>query len=263
MPPIIIDDAAIQRFNALPRPQRTASGGPKNHWHFDLRYIYLHPPSHLFFLVQPDSRYIHSEGLPLNKKAGFSGIVFFPEFSTAAASEVCKALIHSFLDGFGEYGIKHTPPKLYAPWSLSTEDASLARAVEREFRRLGVRSELCQIRTMSHRQANSDEAFNNLWDTLTLASGFSGNDRKALAPPHAINFSNMQSEAWTNVPPSQNLKIMQYAQEFYNSGLVTSQTDLAQNMRDANQLIGSKSSRQVEMDADEGNADSALEYALR
>jgi hypothetical protein len=70
---------SVQSFNALHQPRLSPSGLP-NHWHFDLRYIALNPtPSHVLFLVQLDSGYIHSERLPL-------------------VSHVTKAELHSSLN---------------------------------------------------------------------------------------------------------------------------------------------------------------------
>jgi hypothetical protein len=103
---------SIKSFNALPRKPLGPSGLP-NHWHFDLRYIPLDPPSHLLFLVQLDSLYIHSERLPLDTSA--SGIGYFPETGAEAAPEIVKALIHSFVHNVGLNKFEPNPPPAFAP----------------------------------------------------------------------------------------------------------------------------------------------------
>ncbi|RDB30343.1 hypothetical protein Hypma_007261 [Hypsizygus marmoreus] len=61
----------VKAYNALPRPPLAPSGMVPNHcqWHFDLRYIALEPPSHVLFLVQLESSFVHSEHLPLTPTA--------------------------------------------------------------------------------------------------------------------------------------------------------------------------------------------------
>lgn len=141
------------------------SGRVNNHWHFDLRYVYLEPPAHLVFIVQPESSFIHSERLPSNSSKD-DGIAFFPESARDAAPEVCKALIYSFLDGFGAHCFGQ-PMVPYGPWSLSTEDRALVDAVGKEFKRLGVRSEFHEIKVLTQDQSHSDKAFFNFWNRLS------------------------------------------------------------------------------------------------
>ncbi|KAK0193676.1 hypothetical protein F5146DRAFT_1134465 [Armillaria mellea] len=121
----------VARFNALPRLSRAPSGQVANEWHFDIRFIHLDPPSHLLFIMQPESTFIHTEML------GSKPMMFFPEAEKDAAPEVVRGLIRAFLTSFGDIGM--TP---LAPWKLTIEDANLATAVGAEFKRLGVRKEL-------------------------------------------------------------------------------------------------------------------------
>ncbi|KAJ7651178.1 hypothetical protein FB45DRAFT_32119, partial [Roridomyces roridus] len=128
----------VKAFKGLPRSTRTPSGKVANIWHFDLRYIHLSPPSHVLFLFQPGSSFVHQELIPCDKNPGESGIIFSPENAKAAAPELAKALMHAFVDGLGNkqmMGDRAPPP--YAPWKLSTESRDIAKMVGESRRRPG------------------------------------------------------------------------------------------------------------------------------
>jgi hypothetical protein len=156
----------VKSFNALPRNPRAPSGFVPNEWHFDIRYIHIEPtPSHVLFLLQPQSQYIHLERLPLGLSPRSSGIAFFPESGKEAAPELVKGLLHSFVNNLG---LKPGEKIFEAPWKLSTESKGLAEVVGEEFKRLGVRAEALWTIGVSFSPVNdlARMVFEDYFDTL-------------------------------------------------------------------------------------------------
>ncbi|KAJ7180705.1 hypothetical protein C8R46DRAFT_1070334 [Mycena filopes] len=263
-----IDAKAVRKFNQLPRRPRAPSGLVDNHWHFDLRFVYLEPPCHVLFLIQPESTYSHQARLPLGIPTDSTTILFFPENGAEAAPEVAKALIHSFLDGFGAHKFERKPPPLYAPWTLSTDDSELALAVGTEFKRMGVKEELCKIGVTKAHVKTANEVFNRIWASMTL--GF-GALQKALIPPEGINFSVLKPAPWgepEGLEPFE--QAMKYAQISGQVGLESRKLSNSQithrmpgQIEAASSLLESKSTKQVQMEADTGDDAAALDYAVR
>ena len=125
--------------------QHFASQATLAHWSSQRLAFRLtfHSLSHLLFLLQLDSSFIHTERLPLGTSDSddpMSGMRFFPESGTEAAPEASKAIIHSFLNSFGCHNFVLNPPPPSAPWKLTTGDPQLAVAVGNEFKKIGVRA---------------------------------------------------------------------------------------------------------------------------
>jgi hypothetical protein len=164
-------DDMIKKFNALPRNPKSPSGLVPNEWHFDIRYIFLEPtPSHILFILQPDSRYVHFERLPVGVANDASGMAFFPESAAAAAPAIARALVHAFVDNMGRH--KHpNPPPASAPWALMTEESALATAVASELKTLGVAAPgLHSIKPTPERTvAIATESFKKLFTRLCPA----------------------------------------------------------------------------------------------
>jgi hypothetical protein len=272
---------SVESFNALPQPQRLFSGLP-NHWHFDLRYIPLEPtPSHLLFLVQLDSGYIHGERLPLGIPHHQSGIAFFPESGTEAAQELSKAILHAFVDGFVDHKIKPHPSRPFAPLTLTTEDPDLAKAVGEEFTKIGIRRQLCHIGVAKGKALQiADAAFEGFWKSLKARIGFTGIVAAALAMPNSITFHNFHPKTTTTTAHLEDdsddedsvetMKAVRYVQRLSSSRPISLKMDfydLGQNAMNEVQtvraLFKTKSSEAVKKEADEGNAESAIDYALR
>jgi hypothetical protein len=265
MPRIKIDEAAIRKFNALPRQPRAPSGLVGNHWHFDLRFIYLEPHAHVLFLVQPESAFIHSERLPLGIPDESTALLFFPESGAEAAPEVAKALVHAFLDSFGGPG----SPRAFAPWTLSTYDRELATEVGKEFKHLGIREELCSIRATKAHQQTADKAFEGFWERLTQSIELPL--RRAMHPPDNINFSILKPKPWgetKELDPMQ--KALKYAQTFHQVGLEArrlSNSQISSKMMEDTQAamrhLESTSIEEIQKKADAGDTTAALDYAVR
>ncbi|KAJ7654376.1 hypothetical protein DFH06DRAFT_1202196, partial [Mycena polygramma] len=265
-----IDAAAIAKFNALPRPPRAPSGLVGNHWHFDLRFIYLDPPGHVLFLVQPESAYIHSERLPLGIPNKAETLLFFPESGAEAAPEVAKALIHSFLDSFGLNKVMPNAPPPYAPWSLATDDRELASAVSKEFKRLGVKEELCSIRATKCYLKAADKAFTGYWEKLTQSMGLPAITRMAMNAPEGINFSILKPKPWGENDMDSMNQALKYAQTWSQVELETrrlSNSEISSRLTEqvgaAMDLLNSKPSQEVQKEADAGDDAAALNYAIR
>ena len=266
---------SVKSFNDLPQPRLSPSGLP-NHWHFDLRYIALEPtPSHVLFLVQLDSGYIHSERLPLGISPGESGIAFFPESGTEAAPEVSKALLHAFVDGFGTHRFTLNPPPPFSPWKLTTEDPDLAKLVIQEFKEIGVRNQLCNITVVKGKALEiAHTAFDGFWKGLKSQIGVTGVVSAALTTPSSITFHDFHRQTTTTRLGDDSdgdsvgtTKAIGYVQRISSTRPISVNMDQGQNIIEEVQtvmeLFKTKSSEVARKEADEGNAESAIDYALR
>jgi hypothetical protein len=127
--------ALVQEFNRLPRTPKIPSGFADNHWQFALQHVPLDPPGDLLHLVNPETRFNHSEGP-----------VEIPHSASVAAQAniVLRLLLKAFIRPIGEKS--HDRWMLpYAPWTWGTADKALAKALETRMRSVGVREELCKI----------------------------------------------------------------------------------------------------------------------
>ncbi|KAF5373261.1 hypothetical protein D9615_007477 [Tricholomella constricta] len=274
-PPTIMSFTAksVKQFNALPRNPRAPSGRVSNNWHFDVRYIPLEPtPSHVLFLVQLESSYIHTERLPLDLPSQSSGITFFPETGADAAPEVSKALICFFLNKYGNHRSSGKAPDAHAPWKLTTEDATLAEAVGAEFERLGVRTELCKVDVVKGRSLTlAQEAFASFWSTFKKQCGITVAVSAALSMPESIVFKNLRLQPWVgDVNDDENTKALAYTQRLITARPLSQEAppsavgeDVMKQLRLNLMLIESKSIGVVREEADEGNGESAIDLALR
>lgn len=258
---------SVESFNALPQPRLTPSGLP-NHWHFDLRYISLDPtPSHVLFLVQLDSGYIHNERLPLGISPRETGIAFFPESGIEAAPEVTKALLHAFVNGFGF--------KQFSPWKFTTEDPDLAKAVREEFRKIGVRGQLCNINVIKGKALEiAHTAFDGFWQGLKAQIGITGIVAAAFKAPYSITFHDFHPNTTTtrlgdNSDKDSIKKALRYVERFSSSHPIPVEIDpydgqnVMKEIQIIKELLKTKSLEVVRKEADEGNAESAIDYALR
>jgi hypothetical protein len=263
---------SVKIFNTLPRKPLSPSGLP-NHWHFDLRYIPLDPtPSHLLFLVQLDSSYIHSERLPLDTPSTTSGLAYFPETGAEAAPEIAKALIRSFAHNFGLQKFEPNPPPAFAPWKFTTEDPQLAIAVADEFKKIGVRDELCKVHVVKGKPlVDAQKAFDGFWKSLKTQIGLTGLAGNAVVTPDSIGFHNYRPAAWVeHVNDDDTQKACAYAQRLSSTRPISVEIDprdagekMMNELRIVLELINTKSAVEVRAQADAGNAEAAIDYALR
>ena len=259
----------------MPQPRLSPSGLP-NHWHFDLRYIALEPtPSHVLFLVQLDSGYVHSECLPLGISPRESGIPFFPESGIEAAPEVSKALLHASVNGFGTHRFEPNPPPLFSPWKFTTEDPDLAKAVREEFKKIGVRDQLCNINVLKGKALEiAHTAFDAFWKGL----GVTGSVAAALTTPNSITFHDFHPKTTTtrlgddsdDDDSIETMKAIGYVRRLSSSHPISVKMDpydkgqnTMKEVQGIMELFKTKSSEVVRKEADEGNAESAIDYALR
>ncbi|KAG6915691.1 hypothetical protein DXG01_010419 [Tephrocybe rancida] len=261
---------SVKAFNKLPRPLRSPSGKAPNHWHFDLRYVTLEPPAHILFIVQLDTSYVHIENLPHDTPRDHS-LMYFPESGTAAAPVVCRALIHSFLESLGAKTPAKNAPAPYAPYKLTTEERSLAKAVEKEFKRMGVRDELCEIETISGRPLiTAQNAFNKIWRSFVQMKGLTGIAASLMKAPEPIGFATLRLSRWpkdleTRDPVELN-RAMYYTRQLSALQPVDNDTppmDIKQAISGVMDLLSRKSLAVVRAEADAGSAMSAIDYALR
>lgn len=153
----------ISNFNALPRPAQAPSGIVPNHWNISIRHVPVSPPGDLVFLVQPDSRYVHSEG-PIQKVEGQPrGHVLNPK-SLVTLQTIARLIIKAFVEGMGA-GNAITPT---APWSWKTNDPNFARRIVKVMADMGVREDLMNMMMADANElAACDEAWQSLRDHMT------------------------------------------------------------------------------------------------
>lgn len=124
----------VETYNSLPRPKLSPSGAVPNHWHFSIRHVPLEPPGDLLFILNPGSRYIHVEG-PVP--------VLSSQPLAVQANIIAPLLVKAFVSGMG--APSSTPRS--APYTWSTTNMELARAVSRKLSELGVKEEITKIGT--------------------------------------------------------------------------------------------------------------------
>ncbi|KAF9065553.1 hypothetical protein BDP27DRAFT_1424755 [Rhodocollybia butyracea] len=282
----------VKRYNALPRKALAPSGRVPNVWHFDLRYIPISPPSHTLFIVQKESHFIANEVLPLGKKPSDAGLSYFPETAKEASHEICLGLMHAFLTMFTEEipgsttdGLK-TSPNALAPWKLTTDDRSLAQAVEEQFKALGVNPDRCKVECVNLVSFAQVE-FDNFYQGLKGMLGVSDFVKATLVTPQCIGFSNAippDPKAWSRSGPSSGHddeemsgvnSILGYIHEFMNNeplpvnedGAAGGSTHLSSRIQQSfghiKTMLETTTLKDVCKKADRGDAQQAVDAALR
>ncbi|KAF7370569.1 hypothetical protein MSAN_00689300 [Mycena sanguinolenta] len=214
--------------------------------------------------------YIHSERLPHGIKKSTT-LLFFPESGAEAAPEVAKALIHTFPDSFGRSGRNPAVPHVPGPLTLSTEDRELAVEVSKEFKRLGIREELCNVRATKTHIKTADKAFLELWSILLKEVGLPPLLMRTMAPPDGIDFSVMRSKPWGEKESADEMEqALKYAQELQRVGIEARRMSNSQisagimeQVQTTMEFLKSKSTEEAQKEADDGDDASALDYAIR
>ena len=152
-------------FNALPRPVQTPSGLVPNHWNISIRHVTLFPPGDLVFLVQPDSRYVHSEGPIQIVEGQVPGHKLNPK-SLVTLQTIARLIMKAFVEAMG--GVSAS-----VPWSWATNDSNFARRIMKVMTDMGIRNDLLNMVVADRDElAICDEAWNDLNQGLTgLARG--------------------------------------------------------------------------------------------
>lgn len=126
----------VRAFNALPRTRKTPSGLVEYHWHFAVNHVSLSPPGDLLHIVNPPSRYTHTQG----------PVQIISLSSVAARVDIIlPLLLKAFVTDMGNGHDSRSDPR--APWSWGTEDTDSATALEDAMKAAGVRGDLCTIKT--------------------------------------------------------------------------------------------------------------------
>ena len=250
----------VKPFNALPRPKVTPGGVP-NGWHFDLRYIQFEPsPSHVLFMFQPESQFVHMEKLPLRG----DGLEFFPDTAAEAATELSRAIIHSFVDNMGHNKMMGTnAPLPFAPWRLMTECKSLAAEVGKELKHMEIHRDLCKIDISAKSVIKlAQEAFERLFSRLKHSLGYEGAIFNVIAPPTAIVFRPLQPVTGSD---DQLGKMLDYAKALENAKppIDAGQKDFRTLITHVSTLLASKPLSVIKQEAEEGHSEAMVDYALR
>ncbi|KAJ6597283.1 hypothetical protein DFH09DRAFT_904206 [Mycena vulgaris] len=227
---------SVDIFNKLPRSPRTPSGRP-NVWHFDIRFMQIQPPSHVVFLLQPESSFMHMELVPIGGLPDL-GFVFFPDTAKEAATEIAKALVHAFVTGLGSGKFVRNPSPPYAPWSFTTDDQGLAREVGAELKRLGVKApELCNVKFAAGKI--SDQArtkFTNMFTSMKTAMGMNDTAHAAFTTPDCISFSSFKLAPWVEKHSEESDVALAYTQRLNSARPTSADKEIDEFMKEPTRL---------------------------
>ncbi|PRP82831.1 hypothetical protein PROFUN_04694 [Planoprotostelium fungivorum] len=153
----------VHIFNALPIEKPTVVNRSKipSHFHIDIRYVPLPPSGYLLLACNP-----HTSGVLVSK------INFDPTSTAAKTAELlCISLLQLFCKP--RYGCQ--TPCAPSSWSMSSEDATLAREMEKRFKCMKMRQELTVIGETSEVQMKTaEESWVNFFNTLRDVAGGRG-----------------------------------------------------------------------------------------
>ncbi|KAJ7076013.1 hypothetical protein B0H15DRAFT_608102 [Mycena belliarum] len=252
---------SVDAFNKLPRSPRAPSGRVPNVWHFDIRFVQLQPPSHTVFLFQPESSFIHMELVPVGQSKG-QGFAFFPDTPKEAAGEVAKALIHAFMTSLGTGN-----EKPYAPWSFTTDDRGLAKEVGAELKRLGVKApEVCDVKYVPKHTDAAHGRFCEMFKAMKSGMGLQPLVAAAFVAPSGISFSSFKLAQWVQPKSDPSEAALAYSQQLSSARPLSGERDMNELMQEVQvtmEVLKRRPSAVVRSEADAGNPQAALEYALR
>ncbi|KAJ7143767.1 hypothetical protein C8R44DRAFT_864801 [Mycena epipterygia] len=253
---------SVDVFNKLPRRPRAPSGLVPNVWHFDLRYIQIQPPSHMLFLLQPESSYVHTELLPIGRPHHL-GFAFFPDTAKEAAPEIAKGLIHAFVTGMGISKFERNPPPAYAPWAFTTDDRNLAKEVGAELKRLGVKApELCEVKFVPKLTNDAHTAFSEVFRTMKMAL----RNGAIFTAPSGISFTYFKLAPWVERKTDEDEAAIAYCERLSRARPLFKDIDTGNFMKEievAMEVLRRRRSATVLSEADGGDPQAAIEYSLR
>jgi len=160
---------------------------------------------------------------------------------------------------------------------LTTEDPDLAKFVRGEFKKIGVRDQLCNINVVKGKALEiAHTAFDGFWKGLKSQIGLTGIVAAALTTPNSITFHDFHPKTTTthlgddSDDDIETMKALGYVQRISSSHPISVKMDpygegqnMMEEMQTIMELFKTKSLEVVRKEADEGNAESAIDYALR
>ncbi|KAJ7645819.1 hypothetical protein B0H17DRAFT_1215856 [Mycena rosella] len=257
---------SVDIFNKLPRSRRSPSGRVPNVWHFDIRYVQLQPPSHMVFLLQPESSFVHTEMLPIGQPHGL-GFAFFPDTAKEAAVEIARALIHAFVSSLGASKFEKNPPPPYAPWAFTTDDLGLSKEVGAELKRLGVKApELCDVKFVPKLTEEAHAAYKEVFESMKKMLRMNDMACAAFTAPSGISFSYFKLAPWVEPKSDEMEAAVAYSQRLSSARPLTANRELGDFTKEIQatmELLRQRRSATVRAEADAGNPQAGLEYSVR
>jgi hypothetical protein len=148
----------------------------------------------------------------------------------------------------------------------------LSIAVADEFKKIGSRDDLCKIHVVKGKPlVDAQIAFDGFWKALKVQIGLTGLAGDALATPDSIGFHDYRPATWVeHVNDDDTQKACAYAQRLSSTRPISVGIDsrdagemMMNELRIVLELINAKSADEARAQADAGNAESAIDYALR
>ncbi|KAK7466128.1 hypothetical protein VKT23_004853 [Stygiomarasmius scandens] len=245
-------------------------------WHFDIRYITYDPiPGHVLFLVRLDAKEKYVERLPVGIEGNDDrGLSFFPETGAEAAPEMAKALLYCFknkVEGKSEDNLM--PPS----FKLATDDATLARAVEKELGKLGVPSSQCKVEVeksdmrVLFAQIQFEDAYRGFKAKWGISAQEARMGEDVPSPPEAIGFSNFKppSDFAASSGAEKGLEDVQamldYVQALLNASPMSDERllNMENEVMKVRLLFMEKPAGIRKREADDGDGGAAMDYGLR
>lgn len=113
--------------------------------------------------MQPDSRYVHCEGLIQTAEGQAQGHVLNLK-NLVTLQTIARLIIKAFVEGMG----KPDTVTAYAPYSWATNDADFARRIMKVMTDMGVRADLLNMVVANNEEsAICDEEWSNFSRKLT------------------------------------------------------------------------------------------------
>lgn len=137
-------EAKVRSFNNLPRPEMLPSGRFPSHWVFGVCHIDMNPSGDIVLALNPHSDYIC--------QAGPAQILSLP-----TTREKAEATIPYLLAAFNPAPLDSSAPTC-APWTWSTLEPDMARAIEDGLRKHGVKPALCKVGVCTAEERDALEA---------------------------------------------------------------------------------------------------------
>ncbi len=129
-------EQTVRSFNKLSRPKQTPSGLP-NHWVFGVCRVNFVPGGDVVMAVHlPSTRLLFGGPAPIISFGGG------PEEAEATISCLLQAFVRGDVNPQSR---QPTDPPPFAPWTWSTPDPAIAKAVENGLRNHGISPELCRV----------------------------------------------------------------------------------------------------------------------
>ncbi|KJA19068.1 hypothetical protein HYPSUDRAFT_144160, partial [Hypholoma sublateritium FD-334 SS-4] len=249
-------------------------GRVANEWHFEIRFVpFEQIIGYVLVLMQPQSELMYIKRIPSGLANGESGMSFFPESAEEAAPHIVRGILHAFVN---HLDVKGSSSASFAPFILQTQEEPMVAAVGKEFKRLGVHTNLHNIAISSESvYMNAQVKWSFRFELMKRAFGFSEEESMIIKTPWAVTFSTLLITDPAQRPgisidhfPDEGMRqCIHYISEWNRAeaslSLEDRLPDANKEMKKAYALLEQKPEAVVKANADGGDDLEALDYGVR